>query len=216
VSRLFLFLLAFSLGFVAAIPIGGSQVEMAKRAMHGHLGAAAAVILGSVTSDAAYGAVALFGFAPLLDAPWVLATLNAAGAVILWVLAVLTFRASRRPPELDGADSALRRGHWSYLTGFSLAATNPQMVLSWLLAVTLAKHLGLASPFPAGDKALFIAAGVLGLGSYLALLGVLVYRLKHFIPLTAVARVYGWLAYTLVALSGLFVYGAVRFLVAAP
>jgi threonine/homoserine/homoserine lactone efflux protein len=215
VSRLLLFLLAFSLGFVAAVPVGGSQVEMAKRAMHGHLRAAAAVILGSVTSDAVYGAVALFGFAPLLDTPWVLAALNAAGAVLLWVLAALTFRASRKPQQLGGADSPLASGRWAYLTGFSLAVSNPQMMLSWLLAVTLAKHLGLASPFPASARALFIAAGVLGLGSYLALLGALVYRLKRFIPLTAVARVYVWLAYTLVALSGVFVYGAVRFLLVA-
>lgn len=97
---LLLFLLAFALGFIAAVPIGGSQVEMAKRAVHGHLRAAAAVILGSVSSDVMYGAVALFGLAPLLETRWVLASLNAAGAVVLWVLAFLTLRASRRPHEL--------------------------------------------------------------------------------------------------------------------
>lgn len=213
---LLLFLLAFSLGFVAAVPVGGSQVEMAKRAVHGHLRAAAAVILGSVSSDIMYGAVALFGVAPLLDSPKVLAWLNAAGAVILWVLAYLTFRASRSPHALAGADSPLASGRWAYLTGFSLAVTNPQMMLSWVFAVALARHLGLASPFTADSKALFIAGGALGLGGYQAVLGAVMYRLKHFIPLEAVSRVYVWLAYTLVALSGLFVYGAVRFFVAAP
>ncbi|MGA2384001.1 MAG: LysE family transporter [Gemmatimonadales bacterium] len=212
---LLLFLLAFSLGFVAAIPIGGSQVEMAKRAVHGHLLAAAAVILGSVSSDVMYGAVALFGIAPLLDTPWVLASLNAAGAVVLWVLAFLTFRASRRPHELSGADSPLASRRWAYLTGFSLAVSNPQMMLSWLLAVALAKHLGLASPFPASAKVLFIGGGVAGLGGYLTVLGAVVYRLKHFIPLAAIGRVYVWLAFTLVALSALFVYGAVRFFLVA-
>ena len=214
-SRLLLFLLAFSLGFVAAVPIGGSQVEMAKRAVHGHLRAAAAVILGSVSSDVLYGIVALFGIAPLLGAPWVLASLNAAGAVILWVLAYLTFRASRRPEELARADSTLARKRWAYLTGFSLAVGNPQMMLSWLFAVALARHLGLASPFTTGAKALFIAGGALGLGGYLAVLGAVMYRLKRFIPLAVIGRVYVWLAWTLVALSGLFVYGAVRNVAAA-
>jgi threonine/homoserine/homoserine lactone efflux protein len=215
-SRLLLFLLAFGLGFVAAIPIGGSQVEMAKRAVHGHLRAAGAVILGSVTSDVVYGTVALFGIAPFLGTPWVLASLNAAGAVILWVLAFLTLRASRRPVELARADSPLASGRWAYLTGFSLAFGNPQMMVSWLLGVALARHLGLASPFTTLTKALFIGGGALGLGSYLGVLGVVMYRLKHFIPLAAIGRIYHWLAVVLVALSGLFVYGAVRFFVAAP
>jgi len=42
------------------------------------------------------------------------------------------------------------------------------------------------------------------------------YRIKHVIPLAVIGRVYVWLAYTLVALSGLFVYGTVRFLAASP
>ena len=45
-NNLLLFLLAVGLGFVAAIPIGGSQIEMAKRVLSGHHWAAAMVILG--------------------------------------------------------------------------------------------------------------------------------------------------------------------------
>ena len=170
---------------------------------------------GSVSSDVMYGAVALFGIAPLLDTPWVLASLSAAGAVILWVLAFLTFRASRRPQELGAANSPLASGRWAYLTGFSLAVSNPQMMVSWLLAVALAKHVGLASPFPVSAKVLFIGGGAAGLGGYLTVLGAVVYRLKHFVPLTAIGRVYVWLAFTLLALSALFVIGAVRFFLVA-
>jgi threonine/homoserine/homoserine lactone efflux protein len=216
VRRLLLFLLAFSLGFVAAVPVGGSQVEMAKRVVGGHVRAAAAVVLGSVSSDVVYGMVALFGIAPYLDTPKVLASLNAAGAVILWILAYVTFRASRNPHALGGADSPLARGHWAYVTGFTLAASNPQMMLSWVFAVALARHLGIASPFTVGAKAVFIAGGALGLGGYQAVLGMAMHRLKHVIPLSVIGRVYRWLAYTLVALSGLFVYGAVRFFAEAP
>jgi len=216
VRWLLLFLLAFSLGFVAAVPVGGSQVEMAKRVVSGHFRAATAVVLGSVSSDVVYGVIALFGIAPFLGTPKVLASLNAAGAVILWILAYVTLRASRHPHALGGADSPLARGHWAYVTGFSLAVSNPQMMLSWVFAVALARHLGLASPFTADAKAVFIAGGALGLGGYQALLGSVMYRVKHVIPLSVIGRVYVWLAYTLVALSGLFVYGAVRFFAEVP
>ncbi len=210
-----LFLLAFSLGFVAAIPIGGSQVEMAKRAVHGHLWAAAMVVLGSVSSDIFYGSVALFGIAPFFDNRWVLGSFMAVGAVLLWGFAFLTLRESRRPHELGAASSPLASRRRAYVTGFTLAFSNPQMVLSWLLAVALAKRLGLASPFPASDRALFIAGGALGLASYLGLLGLVMYRVKHFIPATALGRAYRWLGILLVVLSAFFVYGALRYLVFA-
>jgi len=206
-----LFLLAYGLGFVAAIPVGGSQIEMAKRAVAGHGRAAAMVILGSVSSDIVYGGVALFGIAPIMDTRWVLAAFNAAGAVVLWLLGFLTLRESRKPHDLAAAKPALRSRRWAYVTGFSLAVSNPQMVVSWLLGVALAKRLGLASPFPSSAKALFIAGGVLGLGSYLAILGGVMYRVKHFIPAEALGKVYFWLGITLFLLSLYFVYGAARF-----
>jgi hypothetical protein len=65
-NTVLLFLLAMGLGFVAAIPIGGSQIEMAKRVLSGHGWAAAMVILGSVSSDILYGVVAGVVFAPIV------------------------------------------------------------------------------------------------------------------------------------------------------
>ncbi len=211
-TRLLLFLLAFTLGFFAAIPIGGSQVEMAKRAVHGHLRAAAMVVLGSVSSDVFYGGVALFGIAPFLDSRWVLGSFMAVGAVLLWGFAFLTLRESRRPHELGSTTSPLASCRRAYVTGFTLAFSNPQMVLTWLLGVALAKRLGLASPFPPSDRALFIAGGALGLAGYLGLLGLVMYRVKHFIPPTALGRVYRWLGILLFVLSAFFVYGALRYL----
>jgi threonine/homoserine/homoserine lactone efflux protein len=211
VDRLLLFLLAYGLGFVAAIPVGGSQIEMAKRAVHGHLRAAGMVVLGSVSSDILYGIVALYGIAPFMETPWVLAAFNVAAALLLWFLAFLTLRESRKPHDLDPERSSLTSGRWAYVTGFTLAFSNPPMMLSWLLGVALAKRLGLASPFPGGAKALFIAGGALGLGSYLSFLGAVMYRIKHYIPLQALGRVYFWLAVTLLVLSFYFVHGAVRY-----
>ena len=213
-THLSLFLLAWGLGFVAAIPVGGSQIEMAKRAVGGHLWAAAMVVLGSVSSDVVYGGAALFGIAPFMETAWVLAAFNVAGALLLWLLAFLTLRQSRLPLDLSARQhSALRSGRWAYVTGFSLAFSNPPMVLSWLLGVALAKRLGLASPFPASAKAAFLAGGALGLASYLLLLGLVMYRIKHFFPVNAMGRVYRWLGIMLLLISAYFVFGAVHYFV---
>ena len=210
-DRLFLFLLAYGLGFAAAIPVGPSQIEMAKRVISGHRLAAAMVVAGSVSADIVYGIVALFGIAPFLETPWVLATFNAVGVVVLWSLGFLTMRESRKPRDLGLEDSSLRRKRWAWVTGFSVAATNPPMILSWLLGVALAKRLGLASPFPMSAKVLFITGAALGLGSYLGVLGALLYRFKHFISTKALGRVYFWLGITLFVLSLYFAYGALRY-----
>ena len=205
-----LFLLAIGLGFVTAIPVGGSQIEAAKRAIHGHLGAAWMVVLGSVSSDILYGVIALFGIAPFLDIPWVMAGFSAVGAVVLWILAYTTFRESRKPHHVRMDLSSLKSKRWAYVTGFSLAVTNPPMILTWLYGVTLAKHLGLATPFTTQAKAIFIAGGALGLGGYLAGLSLIMFRIKHFIPLKAIGKVYYWLGIGLFVLSFFFVYNFVR------
>jgi len=209
-NNLYLFLLAVGLGFVTAIPIGGSQIEAAKRAIHGHLWAAWMVVLGSVSSDIIYGVIALFGVAPFLDVPWVMAVFSAVGAVVLWVLAYLTFRESKKPHHLRLDMNSLKSKRWAYFTGFSLAVTNPPMILTWLYGATLAKHLGLATPFTSGGKAIFIAGGALGLGAYLTGLSLVMYRLKHFIPLKVIGRVYYWLGIGLFLLSFFFVYNFIR------
>jgi len=212
VDHVLLFLFALGLGFVAAIPVGPSQIEMAKRAIAGHRLAAVMVIAGSASSDLLYGSVALFGVAPFLETPWVLATFNGVGVVVLWILGFVTLRQSRRPKELGLKKASSRSIRWAWVTGFSLASTNPPIILSWILGVALAKRLGLASPFPAGAKALFVAGGVLGLAGYLFLLGIVLYRFKHFFPRKTIGRIYFWLGITLFVLSLYFAYGVIRFL----
>jgi threonine/homoserine/homoserine lactone efflux protein len=210
-NNLLLFLLAVGLGFVAAIPIGGSQIEMAKRVLSGQRWAAAMVILGSVSSDILYGIVAVFGIAPFMDTPWVLAAFNAVGALVLWVLAFVTVRESRRPSGIDWQHPSLKKKRVAYVTGFSLAASNPPMILIWLLGVTLAKQFGLASPFTPGVKALYIAGGALGLAGYLSILGMVMHRIKRSIPVNALEKVYFWLGIALFVLSFYFVYGAGKY-----
>jgi threonine/homoserine/homoserine lactone efflux protein len=212
-NHLLLVLFAFGLGFVAAVPVGGVQIEMAKRAIGGHLRAAGMVVLGSVGADVFYGSVAVFGIAPFMETPWVLASFNVAGALVLWIVAVLTLRQSRTPDDEFPKRSSLKSRRWAFVTGLSLSISNPPIILSWLLGVALAKRIGLASPFLWGDKALYVAGGALGLGSYLLILATVMYRIKRSIPTKALGRVYFWLGITLFVLSFYFVYGAVKYFV---
>jgi threonine/homoserine/homoserine lactone efflux protein len=206
-----LFLLAYALGFLAAIPVGGTQIELAKRAIADELVAAGLVMVGSVSSDLVYGVIALFGIAPLMERPGVLAGFDVAGAVLLWILGAATLRARHRAHKLRKTRAALAGPGRAYLTGFLLAFSNAPMILTWLLGIAIAKRLGLASPFPVGARVLFIAGGVLGLGSYLGLLAAVLHRVKHFIPARAFAKVYLWLGLALWVLSFYFVYGAVQY-----
>ncbi len=64
----FVVLIGFSmfLGFLSAIPVGAVQVDVAKKAINGHLLPALAVAAGSVTSDFIYGTMTLFGIGHFL------------------------------------------------------------------------------------------------------------------------------------------------------
>ena len=63
----FLFLIVtYILGVFSAIPIGATQIEIAKRSLNSHMRAAYMVAAGSVCSDVMYGFIALFGIAPFL------------------------------------------------------------------------------------------------------------------------------------------------------
>lgn len=200
-----LFLLAYTLGFVAAIPVGGSQIELAKRAIGGDLACARLVAIGSASSDLVYGAVALFGIAPFMERPGVLAAFDVAGAALLWVLAAATLWSRPQPKAVLVGPAG------GYVTGFMLAFSNPPMILTWLLGVALAKRLGLASPFPASARALFLAGGVLGLASYLGLLAQILHHVKHFIPASTLGKVNRWLGVALFVLSFYFINGAVQY-----
>ena len=184
---------------------------MAKRAISGHLRAAVMVTLGSVTSDLIYGLIAVFGIAPFLEEPGVLAAFNVLGVLILWALGFRTLKQSRKPADLLATRTKLKSGRWSFVTGLLLSASNPPMILSWLLGVAMAKHIGLASPFPWNDKLLYVAGGALGLGSYLIIVGALMYRIKRTISPHAIGRIYFWLGISLFALSFYFIYGASRY-----
>lgn len=215
-TAVLLFLLAFILGVVSAVPLGGSQIEVARRALGGHMRAAVAVALGSASSDVVYGCVALFGISPFVSRPAVVAWFYLAGGVVLLVLAYHSFRQSSPARHADVIHPLLRKRRVSFVVGFVLAFSNPQMVITWLIGKGIAEQLGVVTTFTPGLSAIFVVAGGLGLMSYLVGVALALSRLKRFVPFGVLRRIYYWLGFVLVGLSLLFFSGSARMWLMKP
>ncbi len=200
---LFLFL-TYVLGVLTAGPIGATQIEIAKRALNSHLRAAYMVATGSVTSDVMYGAIALFGVAPFLEDKIVVAIFGLVATVILWLLAFSTFRDGKNTNMMELSHATLKSNRISFFTGFSLAVTNPMMIVWWLIGVKIVEDLGLVSKFDSNASLLFLVAGGLGLASYLFTLANILHWAKNFISNSMMKKVNYGLGVVLVILSFYF------------
>lgn len=207
-----LFLLVYIMGFLAAIPIGATQIEIAKRSLNNQLPAALMVVLGSVSSDVMYGFFALFGVAPFLENQIVIGIFKIVGAVILWILAFFTFRESTKANIMDFTHPFLKNRRLSFFTGFSLALTNPVMVFWWLIGVQVARDLTLVNTFTPAISVSFLFFGGLGLASYLTVLAMVLHWVKRFFSNRVMQRIYFVLGIVLVVLSVYFLIGSIKML----
>jgi threonine/homoserine/homoserine lactone efflux protein len=180
--KTFIFLIfTYLMGFLAAIPFGATQIEIAKRSFNKKLSQAFMVVAGSACSDVMYGFIALFGLAPFLRNKEVVAIFELASAVILLPLAFLTVRDGKKGISSDINLIALESKKVSFLTGFSLAVTNPLMIFWWLIGASLIKNFGLVTDYDLSNSLLFLLFGGLGIASYLILLANILHWAKKFI-----------------------------------
>lgn len=209
--KIFLFLFsAFAMGFIAAIPIGATQIEIAKRSLNGHRRAAFMVVAGSVCSDVMYGFIALFGIAPFLKSKIVIAVFGIAATLILLVLAYLTFRDGKKSEMPETNQSVLKNNKLSFITSFSLAITNPMMIFWWLIGTRIIRDLGLVSDFDANTSLLFLIAGGAGIGSYLSTLTNILHWAKKFISNKISKKVNYGLGIILIVLACYFLFSSLR------
>jgi threonine/homoserine/homoserine lactone efflux protein len=198
------------LGILTAMPIGATQIEIAKRSLNNHLRSAYAVAAGSVSSDVMYGAIALFGVAPFMENKTVVAIFGLAATAILWVLAFFTFKDGKNTNMLEIANATLKSKRISYVTGFSLAATNPMMIVWWLIGVKIIRDIGLVDKFDANASIMFLIAGGFGLATYLFSLANILHRVKNFISNEMMKKVNKALGVVLVLLSFYFLITSLR------
>jgi len=198
------------MGFFTAIPIGATQIEIAKRSLNNHLRAAYMVALGSVSSDVMYGFIALFGVAPFLKEKLVVAIFGLAATLILWLLAYFTFRDGKKANMMDLTHPTLKSKRIGYVTGFSLAVTNPMMIVWWLIGVRIIRDFGLVTDFSPRISVMFLITGGLGLASYLFLLSNMLHWAKKFISNEIMKKVNYGLGVVLVLLSFYFLINSLH------
>jgi threonine/homoserine/homoserine lactone efflux protein len=172
---------AYILGGIAAIPTGPVQIEVIKRAISGHLKSSLMVVLGATISDLTYGFIAFFGIAPFLRDKKVMAIFWLAGGSLLILLGILTIRQSLVYTTFNES-RYLRRKRWALIGGFSISATNPMMILWWLIGARIFMDIGLIEDFNTNTALSFLVAGGLGLSSYLVFLSLFLFWMKRFIP----------------------------------
>ena len=200
--KTFLFVIfTYLMGFLAAIPFGATQIEIAKRSFNNKLSQAGMVVAGSACSDVMYGFIALFGLAPFLRNKELIAIFELASAVILLPLAFLTFRDGKKGISSDINLIALESKKLSFLTGFSLAVTNPLMIFWWLIGASLIKNFGLVTDFDLSNSLLFLLFGGLGIASYLILLANILHWAKKFISDKLLEKINIGLGVALILLS---------------
>jgi threonine/homoserine/homoserine lactone efflux protein len=200
------------MGFVAAIPVGATQIEIAKRSLNSHRRTAYMVVAGSVSSDMMYGFIALFGVAPFLKSQIVIAIFGLVATLLLWVLAFFTFRGNKKSNPLEINSTALTNHRLSFATGFSLAATNPMMIFWWLIGVKIIRDLGLVTNFTPDKSFIFVVVACLGIASYLTTLTNILHWIKNFISDQMIKKVHFGLGVVLILLSFYFLITSLKIL----
>ncbi len=205
-KSLLLIPVTYVIGFFTAIPVGATQIEIAKRALRGYTRAALMIVAGSVTSDLMYGFIAMFGLAPFLRDKKVVAFFWSASAIILFILGWFTLARSKKYKDIAEKDSLSNRNIALFL-GFSLAVTNPPMILWWLLCSEFVKSLGLVSNFTSNASVTFLLAGGAGIASYLVTLTLILRKAGKFLTRKTEYKINFALGVVLLVLA---VYFAVR------
>jgi threonine/homoserine/homoserine lactone efflux protein len=201
---------AYLLGFLAAIPTGPVQIEVVRRSINGYIKPSLMVVLGAFFADVFYGSIAFFGIAPYLEEEKVMAVFWLAGGVILTVLGIISIKHGLQNEEISYTPDHLKRKRWAFLGGLSLSATNPMMILWWLSGVKIFKDIGLITTFTTEAAVSFLAAGSLGLASYLSGLSLFIFWAKKFISHRTLRRINLSFGGFLILIAIYFIYTSFR------
>ena len=164
------------LGLISSIPVGAVQLEVIKKSINGHIKPAIATAAGSASSDLLYGFLTLFGFGSFLMHKDCQIAIYSLGIVIL---SFLLYKSIRERHYMEYKESRVEyRKRLSFLTGFSIAISNPGMIIWWIVGFKLYLDLGIFEHVTAGIKTIFIISGCMGLGGYLVLIASILHRVQ--------------------------------------
>jgi threonine/homoserine/homoserine lactone efflux protein len=174
----FLFAFGLFIGFISSIPVGAVQLEVIKKAINGHLKPAISVALGSVTSDFIYGVLVLFGIGGFLHYPKVQIFTYSLGILVIIALLYRSYREHKHIPPSHKPHIQYKK-RTSFLTGLTIAITNPGMIVWWVIGYKLLLDLQLFETMSVPLKATFLVACCTGLAGYLTLIAFMMNKLQE-------------------------------------
>ena len=200
------------MGFLAAIPIGATQIEIAKRLLNGLTFSAMMIVAGAVISDFTYGIIALFGIAPFLQTPGILAIFSLANSIILIVLGIVTLRQNKSNlSDKQISAELLTKKHVSFITGFLLAVANPIIIYWWLLGSRFLGGIYHIEKYDTFTIFLFLISGTLGIGSYPMTMLFGIHKRKKFFSEKTVRKTTFIFGIVLFVLAAYFLYEALSY-----
>jgi len=215
ISYTLVFLFGIVLGFLSAIPIGAVQIQVVKKSLQGLRKTAIAIALGSGTSDLIYGLLTLFGLGDFLMSARFQICFYLLGVAVLSFLLYRSIREHRN--HIMGINNSLNdknnEHRYGFLTGLTLAITNPSMVLWWIVGFKVFLDLGLFFDVTIPLKIAFVLSGVTGLAGYLILQALIINRIRHTISDRVFLRMNIALIIVLMALIPYFIYKAIQYAV---
>lgn len=205
---------AYVLGFLAAIPIGATQIEIAKRVLNGYTASAMMIVAGAVISDFIYGNIALWGIAPFLQTPKAEAIFSVINSIILIILGIITLRQSKsKIDDKDISKEILIKTNVSFFTGFLLAVANPLIIYWWLLGSRFLGGIYHIEKYNTFYIYLFLISGTLGIGSYPMTILLGVRKTKKFFSEKGIQKTTFIFGIALFGLAAYFIYHTVYLLV---
>ena len=174
----FLILFGIFIGFISSIPVGSVHLKVIKKAINGHLKPALSVAIGSVTSDFIYGVLVLFGLAPFLQQKNFQIIVYSLGVVVLSFLLYRSYREHKHIPPAHAPHITYRK-RTSFLTGFTIAITNPGMIVWWIVGYRLLLDLQLFDHMTATLRGIFLVSCCAGLGGYLSFIALLLNKVQE-------------------------------------
>jgi len=169
-------LFGLMLGFISSIPVGAVQLEVIKKTINGHTKPAIVTALGSATSDLIYGMLTLFGFGHFLLHKDFQIGIYMLGIV---VLSYLIFKSYQEREYMLHEEKRVRyKKRLSFITGFTIAVTNPGMIIWWFIGFRLFADMNLFPEITIPIKLCFVLSGASGLALYLILEAAILHRFQ--------------------------------------
>ncbi len=165
-KSLLLVVFGLIMGFLSSIPVGAVQLEVAKKAINGHLMPAIAIALGSATSDFIYGVLTLYGLGGFLFHKSFKIGVYILGIIVLLFLFLRSLK-EYRGGFVQYEKRLVYKKRISFFTGFTIAITNPGMIIWWIIGFKLFLDLEIFTVITPVIKMTFILSGCAGLAGYL-------------------------------------------------